>query len=183
MGAGNTPVFFFNNNQVNSGAATNQELAVWAQITLRDSSDATHVAYFDLTNRGYSFTDPGGGIFSSVNPTAYLSYTNTTGAGPLAGTNSATDYVLSGGQLCVEPTPPLQFPSKYTTDPCVGTEVTVNTNLGANQAAFAVVVPELNTILTSPNFGGYDSLSLDLRMRLRPEYGWLQHERYAGRRD
>ena len=29
---GDSPVFFFNNNQVNSGASTNQNLAAWAQI-------------------------------------------------------------------------------------------------------------------------------------------------------
>ena len=69
--------------------------------------------------------------------------------------------MLSGGQLCLD--------AAYNQQACDGTQAyTVNNNLGANQAAYAIVVPELNNILLSPGFGGYDSLSLDLRMGCDP---------------
>ncbi|MEJ2686114.1 MAG: PEP-CTERM sorting domain-containing protein [Gammaproteobacteria bacterium] len=161
LGTGNTPIFFFNNNQVNSGATTNQNLAVWAQITLTDSTGKNGPVYFDLTNNGGTFTEPGGGIPSTVDPTAYLTYTNSTGSGPNAGTNASTDYVMSGGRICLD--------AAYQGQACDGTQAyTVNNNLGADQAAYALVVPELNQYLLATNFGGYDAMSLDLRMGCDP---------------
>lgn len=162
LGSGNTPIFFFNNNQVNSGAATNQDLAIWAQISVTSSTGAP-TKYFDLTNNGGAFTEPGGGIPSTVNPTAYSSYTST-GAGPNAGTNSATDYVLSGGQICMN--------ASFSYVACDGSQGTVayrvNNNLGADQAAYAVVVPELNALLASPDITNYNAIHLDLRMGCDP---------------
>lgn len=157
LGSGNTPIFFFNNNQVNSGAATNQDLAIWAQISLTGAGKTS--VYFDLTNNGGPFTEPGGGV-PNGDATAYTA----TSTGPDAGTNAATDYVLSGGQICLD--------ASYTYVPCDGTGGTVayrvNNNLGANQAAYAVVVPGLNSILTAASFDGYTAMHLDLRMGCDP---------------
>lgn len=158
LGSGNTPVFFFNLNQVNSGASTNQDIAVWAKLILSNPNDPNLAPiYLDLTNKGGAYTDPGSGVFDG-NAYAYAA----TGAGPNAGDNSATDYVKAQGQICLAPT--------YQVVPCSdpNAAITINQNLGANQAAFAVVVPELNDILSDPNFGGYTNLSLDLRMGCDP---------------
>lgn len=157
LGSGNAPIFFFNNNQVNSGASTNQELAVWLQISLTGTGLPTQ--YFDLTNQDQPFAtfDNGGGGVLNGDPTNYAS----TGAGPIAGTNAATDYVLSGGQLCAD--------ANFNPVPCDGNQTyTINHNLGANQAAYAVIFPELNHLFFLQNFGGYDTLHIDLRMGCDP---------------
>ncbi len=155
---GQSPVFFFNNNQINSGAATNQNLAIWGRITLTSSTGLPD-KIFDLTNQNSPFlpTPLGGGTFNG-DPTAYTS----TGAPPIAGTNAATDYVLSGGQVCLD--------GGFNPVVCgSASEVyRINQNLGADQAAYAVVVPELNAILAQANAGGYDALHLDLRMGCDP---------------
>lgn len=50
--------------------------------------------------------------------------------------------------------------------------------MGADQAAYAVDVPILNSILTTSNFGGYDTMSLDLRMGCDPNTnGYNQNSR------
>lgn len=167
LGAGNTPIFFFNNNQTKSGSAIDENLAVWAQITLTDSTGKNAAKIFDFTNKsstgapGGTYTEPGGGTFFG-NPAAYTS----TGAGPNAGTNSSTDYVLSGGKLCIVPGTP--YPALIQTladGTCPAGTIAIDNNLGANQAAYAVVFPELNAFLLA---GGYDSLHIDLRFGCDP---------------
>ncbi|WP_168226734.1 PEP-CTERM sorting domain-containing protein [Rhodoferax sediminis] len=156
----NNPLFFFNNNQVNSGASTNQNVAVWAQISLTGAGQTTK--YFDFTNRDgpYAlFTEGGGGVFMG-DVGAYTS----TGAGPIAGTNGATDYVLSGGAICLNGVIPVSCSSPHTAGP-------INNNLGANQAAYAIDAPELNAFLTSWSnglFSGYTDIHVDLRFGCDP---------------
>lgn len=168
--AGSAPVFFFNNNQVNSGAATNQNVAVWAQVSLTGAGQDT--IYFDFTNRNnpYAlFTEGGGGQYLG-DPNSYTS----TGAGPIAGTNGATDYVLSGGAICLNGA---SIPvSCSDASAVVGP---INNNLGANQAAYALIAPELNDFLAAwisqsiwasggAGFGDIDtSLYTDLHVDLR----------------
>ena len=169
LGEGAAPIFFFNNNQTNSGTTADQSLAVWAQITLVDLQDATRTLYFDFTNNGgtYYVTPLGGGnLLGSAGD-----YTST-GAGPLAGTNASTDYVLAGGQTCYNPTTGgLALPVGGSCP--TGFTQTINSNLGANQAAYAVLFPELNDILLSANFDGYDALHVDLRFGCDPNTaGW-----------
>ncbi len=161
LGAGNTPVFFFNNNQVNSGASTNQNLAVWAQISLTDAAGSK--VYFDFTNLGGTYTDPtsfagSGGVFNG-DPTAYAS----TGVGPLAGDNKNTDYVLAGGVLCVDNA--TLGPVASTAGTCPTGSTLINNNLGADQAAYALVFPELNAALAT---GSWVSMSVDLRFGCDP---------------
>lgn len=184
---GATPVFFFNNNQVNSGATTNENIAVWAQITLVDTDGNLAPLVFEFTNRGgvytviaadtYQTTLPytnsvlgitgvNGGVYNG-DPTDYTSSGSNT---PLAGTNLNTDYVMSGGRLCVVPGAP--YPGLIPPDPATGQcpagTTTIQNNLGANQAAYAVVFPELNAWLLQANFGGYDVLQADLRFGCDP---------------
>ena len=77
----------------------------------------------------------------------------------MSGTNASTDYVLSGGALC--------YDASLTVVSCSSpTKVggPINHNLGANQAVYALVFDELNDILGQAGFGGYDYLSIDLRL-------------------
>ena len=164
---GEDPLFFFNNNQVNSGAATNQNLAVWAQVSLTGAGQTT--LYFDFTNISNDFalfTEGGGGVFGG-DVTAYSS----TGAGPDAGSNTdqpGTDYVLSGGAICLTAT---NIPVSCD-DPAAATGP-INNNLGANQAAYAISAPELNAILAAwlagdPTYAGYTDIHIDLRFGCDP---------------
>lgn len=172
------PLFFFNNNQI--GGANTENVAVWAQISLTGAGQTTQ--YFDFINRRSPFavpspyalfTEGGGGVFNG-NVGAYTS----PGAGPpIAGTNAATDYVLSGGAICLSTaaatgTPffvPLNTPVSCTSAVPHGSAI--NNNLGANQAAYAIDVPELNTFLTSyrlGGFGGYTDIHVNLRFGCDP---------------
>lgn len=171
--AGEAMIFFFNNNQVNSCDTACQSLAAWAQITVKDAAGAI-IGTYDLTNRGttagsggaYTTIAEGGGgvILGDVN-----NYTSS-GAGPVAGTNASTDYVLSGGALCIGAGGALV--------PCDGSGGAVlagpiNHNLGANQAAYALLFPELNAQLAGL-FGLADAqlalytMSVDVRLGCDP---------------
>lgn len=162
---GMNPLFFFNNNQINSGAGTNQNVAVWAQLSLTGAGQDT--IFFDFTNRNspYAlFTEGGGGQFMG-DVTAYTS----SGAGPIAGTNAATDYVLSGGPICLTAADvPVSCSSP------LAVEGPINNNLGANQAAYAIDVPELNAFLAAwlaGDYSGYTDLHVDLRFGCDPAAG------------
>ena len=149
------PLFFFNNNQI--GGDLTQNVAVWAQVSLTGTGQTTR--YFDFTNRNSSyalFTEGGGGVFNG-NVGAYTS----TGAGPIAGNNSATDYVFSGGAICLTA---VNVPVSCSNPSAVGGAI--DNNLGANQAAYAIDVPELNTFLNSYRTGGFP-LYTDIHVNLR----------------
>lgn len=162
---GMNPLFFFNNNQINSGVGTNQNVAVWAQLSLTGAGMET--IYFDFTNQNspYAlFTEGGGGQFMG-DVSAYLS----DGSGPVAGSNSATDYVLSGGPICLTAGDvPVSCSSP------LAVEGPINNNLGAEQAAYAIDVPELNAFLAdwiAGGLGGYTDLHVDLRFGCDPATG------------
>jgi hypothetical protein len=160
---GNDPVFFFNNNQTNSGDAEDQNLAIWAALTLYDDAGVLQPLTFYFTNLDspYALVSEGGG--GVLNGTAG---SGTLGAptGPDAGDNTSTDYVLSGGALCYN-TATLTVLSCDDPNADGGP---INHNLGANQAVYAVVFPALNDILALADFDGYDVLSLDWRMGCDP---------------
>lgn len=146
--AGESMVFFFNNNQTSSGGAFAQSLAAWARITVKNASGQA-VGTYDLTNRGISaapggkydlFTNGGGGTFMG-SVSNYSADTNV--LNPVTGDRTSTDYVLSGGQVCLtSANAPIACSSPLAVQ-------TVNHNLGANQAAYALVFPELNAQLNS----------------------------------
>ena len=163
------PLFFFNNNQIKSGGAINEDVAVWAQVSLTGTGQTTK--FFDVTNRNspYAlFTEGGGGVFNG-NVGLYTS----SGAGPNAGTNGRTDYVLSGGAIClstaVSISGPIGTPVSCTSAVPHGSAI--NNNLGANQAAYAVDLPELNAFLNTYRAGGfplYTAIHVDLRFGCDP---------------
>lgn len=143
---GDAPVFFFNNNQINSGASTNQNLAAWAQITVTSADGLTTYGIFDFTNNkgNYDLVSTGGGGVFNGDVESY----DSTGAGPgQYGDSDAngkvnTDYVLSGGAICVLGSPPVPVPC---TTP--GASAPIDHNLGADHATYAIVFPELNTLI------------------------------------
>jgi hypothetical protein len=147
---GDAPVFFFNNNQVDSGASTNQNLAAWAQITVTSADGKTLYGTFDFTNNNGDYalvTQGGGGTFGG----SVGSYTSN-GSGPDGSTDTDndgkinTDYVLSGGAICVTTNTLIPIPVTCNANDS-NVSKPINHNLGANQAAYAIVFPELNTLI------------------------------------
>jgi len=174
---GEDMVLFFNNNNLNGGNL--QSLAAWAQVNVTDSGGGT-LGTFDFTNNAgvYGLVSEGGGGTFFGDPIAY----DSVGTGPLVGDNTSTDYVLSGGPLCIDtdtspPTPVSCTNSAADTGP-------INHNLGADSAAYAVVAPELNSLLDGL-FGLGTSLddytmSLDLRLGCDPAFGNASDEICTG---
>ncbi|MBL8472712.1 MAG: PEP-CTERM sorting domain-containing protein [Rhodocyclaceae bacterium] len=147
--AGLAPVFYFNNNQTKSSGTSAETLAAWMQVRVigpdgnpvqYTDASGTHDAIFDLTNHNSKYANVveggGGTIFGDV--TTYTS----TGAGPIAGDNDHTDYVLAGGALCRD-----QFKLLVSCSNPSAVEGPVDHNLGANQAVYAEIFPELNGVL------------------------------------
>ncbi|KAF0099219.1 MAG: hypothetical protein FD187_2837 [bacterium] len=182
-------IFFFNNNQTNSGGQATQSLAAWALIQVWDYTtnlnNPTLLGTYELANKVVStstgemyrpITEGGGGLFNG-NVTTFAS-DNTSGGpnqtsqrNPNAGTNMQTDYVLSGGALCLTNTGIL-VGCGATLPAGVTIEQQFDHNLGANQAAYAIVFPELNTLLTGLFNSNLDlskiTMSVDLRMGCAP---------------
>ncbi len=165
---GEDMVFFFNNNNLNG--ANLQSLAAWAQVEVRDAM-GDRLGIFDFTNNGgaYALVSEGGGGTFAGDPTAYTS----TGSGPLIGDNAGTDYVLAGGPICIDTdtTPPTPVScSNPDSD-----EGPINHNLGADDAAYAVVAPELNMLLKDLFDSGADisdyTMSIELHLGCDPLFG------------
>ncbi|MBI1395669.1 MAG: hypothetical protein GC151_06780 [Betaproteobacteria bacterium] len=173
---GNQMVFFFNNNQLNSLGTYGQSLGVWAQAWISDTAGnvidpdgaGPQTGYYELTNQMKPFqlqTEGGGGTYLG-DPTAFTSSGRTNPGGNANG----TDYVLSGGQLCAATSlggAPVSCSSPLAD---IGP---VNHNLGANNATYAVVVPELNALMDSLISSAAGTLSnyvlhLDVRMGCDP---------------
>jgi len=161
---GDAPVFFFNNNQINSGDSTNQNLAAWMQITVTES-DGTHIATFDLTNNNgnYNLVSEGGGGALNGDVTSYTSDRS----GPDGNTDTDsdgvinTDYVLSGGALCVIGTPPVPVACGTS-----GASAPIDHNLGADHATYAIVFPELNALIAELILAGNLNAVVHVDLRL-----------------
>jgi hypothetical protein len=168
--AGSNPLFFFNNNQVNSGAATNQNLAVWAQVSLTGAGqDTLYLTFSNLASPYALFTEGGGGVFLGTAGGFSSGGIDATAASlpdPLAGTNQSTDYVLSGGAICLDAS---STPVSCSSPTAVGQAI--NNNLGANQAAYALDAPTLDSFLAAwllGGFSGYDAIHVELRFGCDP---------------
>lgn len=157
---GQSPVFFFNNNQVNSGASTNQELFAWAQIRVVDVNGGLPTLYYDLTAMNLTHGGiPNGNVATYNSPGAP---TGNYPVGPNTGWPNTDNFIRSGGAVCI---------LGFAIVPC-GTPgaTTVNHNLGADRATYAVIFPELNAGLYSYAGLGYDVLRIDFRMGCNPQY-------------
>lgn len=168
-------VFFFNNNQLNRNLNL-QSLAVWSQIWITDElgnvvdpdGNGTETGYFEFTNDNslYALVSEGGGGIPLGDPSTFISSGKRDPIGDA--TTNKTDYVLSGGELCLDANGALISCS----DPNVAIGP-VNHNLGADTAAYAVVFPELNALMD--NLFANNALDLtqytmhiDLRMGCDP---------------
>jgi hypothetical protein len=159
-------VFMFNNNNLNGGNL--QSLAAWMQISLTDDMGDL-VSVYDLTNNNSAYdlvSEGGGGTFlGDVN-----SYTSD-GSAPNGNTNNDTDYVLSGGPICINTDTPVPIPV-----PCDGSGILpvsqgpINHNLGANEVAYAVLFPELNDqidmLFSSLSMAELDAYTMHVDVRL-----------------
>lgn len=162
---GDQLVVFFNNNQVNNLGTAGQSLAAWAQITVTGPGGLLGV--FDFSNMGGQYklvSEGGGGVFMG-NVTGYTSTGSGPSYNPLTG---GTDYVLSGGAICVQNIGGLYTPVSCSTPGAIGP---INHNLGADHAAYALVFPELNALLDSlfaqPDLTGY-AIHVDFRLGCDP---------------
>ena len=186
LGAGNVPIFMFNLNQVNSGAAENQELFLWAQLVVKTSTGTVVSPYFyfsaETNTTGLpNFGQPGG------NPLTFLgtqtAATNTypvgsdpSGTFPLGGPcgdpsvvgspscgTSGQYMVQAQGAVCLNGPVGVGVPV-----PCgsPGAGNPINLNLGANDVSFAAVVPQLDALLGS--LPSTDVISIDFRMGCNP---------------
>lgn len=142
-------VFFFNNNDTNE----DQNLGIWARTWVTNAAGATVGQVFCLSNAGNSYGFPSlGDPRLNGNPGSYACSASEAAGNP--GVNALTgktDYVLSGGEVWLDSMGNPVAPGTSGAKP-------VNHNLGANQAAYAAVLPELDALLASL----YADASLDL---------------------
>lgn len=172
----NDMVVYFNHNQTKSGSAIDEDLFVWAQIALVDLQDSSRTLYFYITSvpnaTGFNnFGQPGGDPTTYTGPQTPATCTYPTGSdsactfpkggvGTGTGSGDASFMVQARGKIC------LNGPVGVgTAVPCSGPHVAeVDENLGADHVANAVVFPEINAILATAGFNGYDVLQADIRM-------------------
>jgi hypothetical protein len=127
-------LFFFNNNQ---DGTINVNLAAWGRVWITDAGGNQVGKQFYLTNQGAAY---GAGGVDFGDPTAYTGADN---QAPLVGSAARTDYVLSGSGFCVHNT---TFLIVDCSDP--NASPSIEHNLGAEEAAYAVQFPELNLLLS-----------------------------------
>jgi hypothetical protein len=181
--AGGSLMFMFNHNQTN--ADTTQDLFVWAQIALRNTTTGAAVYFYatamtnttGLTNFGL----PGGNPLSYTGPqtaatSTYPSASAAAGQFPTAAECSANGgadglplcssgtganhFIRARGHVCLDANDiPVLCGS-----PQDNVNNFINDNLGANQVANAVLFPEIDALLATANFSGYDVMSIDWRM-------------------
>ena len=178
--AGDAMTVFFNNNNINAQAASLQSLGAWARFTVTNPGGTVIGAYEVTNNAGkYALVTEGGGGVVFGNPTTYNAPNPTSVTGnPLAGSNLRTDYILAGGSICVETGPLLPVPKPVSCGSAASTvggvvSAPINHNLGADHAAYAIVLPELNAqlgglfALSDTTLSGY-TMHVDLRLGCDP---------------
>jgi hypothetical protein len=182
--AGEELVFFFNNNQTNSGDASDQTLAAWARLWITDDTGAVVGDTFEFTNddKPYAIVTEGGGGTFFGDPTLYTA--SGSGAGDPDHTDlTNTDWVVSGGQLCVASNATNPIPIPVSCDINQGdlsalgdgtlllsdVSAAINHNLGADHVAYAVIFPELNALLAFL-YGSVGDLS-DYTLHVDVRYG------------
>lgn len=155
-------VVFFNNNQDNSNGSSSQSLAAWAHVWVTDANNNTLGSfYFSNEGKAYALVSQGGGGTFMGDVTSYTG----SGTDPYHGNASSTDFVLSGGGVCVahngvSATAPIpvacgmsaadlaSFLLAQGIDP-LGWAVSsqIDHNLGANEAGYAIIFPELDALM------------------------------------
>ena len=151
--SGNDMVVYFNNNQEKSSGAAAESLAAWAQLWVTDAAGKLVDQVFEFTNDGgaYALYPSGGGI-ANGNPESYDSgVVDPLNNNPAVGTNLGTDYVLSGGNVSG-----------------------IDHNLGANEAAYALMFPELNDLFATLFASDFNldlyTFHIDFRLGCDPDF-------------
>lgn len=160
---------FFNNNQINSGGSAFQSLAAYAQVWITDAAGKLFGSVYDFINKSIYpdtttlktgtfniVTEGGGGTFmGDVTKYTNLGTAPTDPTGTLHGT---TDWVLSGGSICVMTGPGIVAPVPVSCGTALTPEqVTagfklssaIDHNLGADHVAYTLLFPELNALMAS----------------------------------
>lgn len=166
---GGNPLFLFNNNDTNE----DQHLAIWAKLWITDASGGLYNSYLYLSN---VVPDGKGGFMPAYYGMGGVPFGDATLYNPgnvqplfygADQTGVKTDYVLSGGGVCVYTA---AGPNPGQIADCSAPNTTkINHNLGANQAAYAADVPLLNQWLATLFASAGDDLgdySLHLQLNL-----------------
>lgn len=171
------PVFYFQNNQTGTAAGNNftESLAAWARVWITDADGKTVDSFLFTNNLSpYNLVSQGGGGTYLGDVTAFSS---TATAPRIMEADGDTDFVLSGGDICVaySTTNTLLFPVPV---PCGSTltaaliaagytnvSTGIEHNLGENEWSYAVIFPELNALLAGlyANPTGY-TMHVDVRL-------------------
>lgn len=159
---GEAVVFYFNLNESNKGGDdvlnNGQDMYGWLQVTLTDLNGNLLPQVFTLSGAlGFSGGDQGGSSSQTTDPAA----NGFDGILPEADDLWAHVH----GEICVDASnqadPFVHFGECVGGDPAGA--ATVNQNLGADQAAFALFNQQLSDLILNPN-SGYELVSVDLRM-------------------
>lgn len=154
--AGGDMIVYFNNNQIGADGAASESLAAWARVWVTDEA-GNELGDFYLTNDlgRYDLISQGGGGEFLGDPTTFTGTSQT----PRHIDENQTDYVLSGGRICVAhdgdasvaPVPVACGTSAEDIESMFGPGWTLSSaidhNLGADRVAYAILFPELNDLL------------------------------------
>jgi PEP-CTERM motif len=154
----NSMVFFFANNETGN----TPDLAAWARLQLTKISTSALLGTFDLTNDpthggsvGYGPPPVGGGVFLG-DPGNYLS----NNAEPFV-----SDFIDSGNEVCILGGVPVDCATPGATH--------YSENLGGDRAAYAIVFPELDKLISDLVMNGEDlsdyALHVNYRLGCGPE--------------
>jgi hypothetical protein len=140
---GSDLLIYFNLNETNSGNSllnSNQDAVGWAKITIKDAEGLLP----DITY-----------VFEGSSPaTSFLyDFTNETAGGP-----GAINSGYIHGAICVDGGGAL-----IGFGACTGPGTTINQNLGANEAAFALWNQSLSNLINDAA-SGYDTLQADIKL-------------------
>lgn len=172
---GGNPLFLFNNNDTNA----DQNLAIWAKLWITDTSgnvwkpaDVTHSGYLYLTNHATLY---GAGGVPSIPANNIATSFDGGNVQPAFYQNGTTDYVLSGGDICVSKSDGMIAADQSLCQTDKKNYEIINHNLGANQVAYAAEVPLLNQWLDYlfDNMGGSlgdYTVHLQLNLGCDPRY-------------
>ena len=159
---GEAVVFYFNLNETNKGGDdvlnNGQDMYGWLQVTLTDLDGNLLPQVFTLSGAlGFSGGDLGGSATQTTDPAV----DGFDGILP-----EASDlWAHVHGEICVDASnqadPFVHFGECIAGDPA-GAK-TIDQNLGADQAAFALFNQQLSDLILDPN-SGYELVSVDLRM-------------------
>lgn len=158
----NNLLFYFNNNDSNSPRTAAQDIYAWGRVALVDtaSTGAKPTLYFDLIDSAINSNQIFGDVTAYTSPNSPVAQPDSLTFDASGNLTNNNDYVRIHGQIEVCTMGGTEVPCNTQG----ATHHIINQNLGRNNAAFALFSPEIQAILDSPYFGGYDVMQLDVRL-------------------